>query len=96
MKKIIKKIEDSIMITNRVENLIILILVIFQKKINLLLIYLEKKKKTFSILVKFSILFFIFFTICNLPFRFFNNFGYIYYLIIICSISVILINYFRE
>ena len=92
MKKIIKIIKNLLIVSNKFENL----LIVSNKFENLIYINFTKYIKTTLILLKFLSIFFIFFIICNLPLRFFNNFGYIYYLIVFFTLTLILINYFRN
>ena len=69
---------------------------IIQKKIDFFTTSLKTNSKTYLLLIRFSIIFSIFFIICNLPLRLFGNLNYIYYLIVMFTLLTILINYFKN
>ena len=73
-----------------------LVLKIFQKRINFFTTNAKTNGKTYLLLIRFSIIFFFFFIICNLPLRFFGNLNYIYFLIVFFTLLTILVNYFRN
>jgi len=72
------------------------VLKILQKRIDFFTTNFKTNGKTYLLLIRFSIIFSIFFIICNLPLRFFGNLDYIYYLIVFFTLLIILINYFRN